>query len=262
MPLNVVHVIYVKDGGEATAASQAISEAHPCNPATNLHQLGRLIFVDVKGRSLGNSGGSTDLVTVLVPSRLTAYVFDVKELQMGHIVALRQIFADSSLTKCFFDCRRDIAALKSLLTSDPVDARLSQHEDAPQFVSIIDTSAAVMTAMLLDDGLSPTYMKGLERAFEEYGFDARLKFEVVTARQPSNIASTLEMCLFEFRSQMSGRMNTDRDLWTKRPLLSAAVMYSTVAPLMSLLVLSNLRKDWLEEGEAHLSHYSLTAWTL
>ena len=79
MASDELRVTYVKD---FFGAVHEILEAPPPNSASNLWHLGKVVFVDLKGRDLGRPraeapGCSLELITVVVPSLQQAYVFDV-----------------------------------------------------------------------------------------------------------------------------------------------------------------------------------------
>ena len=82
MAADELRVTYVKDFRDAV---HEILDAPPPSCASNLWHLGRVVFVDLKGRDLGRSRAeaphcSLELITVVVPSLQQAYAFDVSAL--------------------------------------------------------------------------------------------------------------------------------------------------------------------------------------
>ena len=79
MAADELRVTNVKDFRDAV---HEILDAPPPSSASNLWHLGRVVFVDVKGRDLGRPRPeaphcSLELITVVVPSLQQAFVFDV-----------------------------------------------------------------------------------------------------------------------------------------------------------------------------------------
>ena len=93
MAADELRVTYVKDFRDAV---HEILDAPPPSSASNLWHLGRVVFVDLKGRDLGRPRAeaphcSLELITVMVPSLQQAYVFDVSALadrSPGELVCL------------------------------------------------------------------------------------------------------------------------------------------------------------------------------
>ena len=79
MASDELRVTNVKDFRDAV---HEILDAPPPSSASNLWHLGRVVFVDVKGRDLGRPRPeaphcSLELIKVVVPSLQQAFVFDV-----------------------------------------------------------------------------------------------------------------------------------------------------------------------------------------
>ena len=79
MAADELRVTNVKDFRDAV---HEILDAPPPSSTSNLWHLGRVVFVDVKGRDLGRPRPeaphcSLELITVVVPSLQQAFVFDV-----------------------------------------------------------------------------------------------------------------------------------------------------------------------------------------
>jgi len=97
-------VTNVKDFRDAV---HEILDAPPPSSASNLWHLGRVVFVDVKGRDLGRPRPeaphcSLELITVVVPSLQQAFVFDVSahtHRTPGELVCLAASLHGQSLLK-------------------------------------------------------------------------------------------------------------------------------------------------------------------
>lgn len=244
---DVLSMTYVTDFVDAV---KVIRGSPPPSAAVNLCRLGRVVFVDIKGRELGRYG-STQLITVVVPSLLRGYAFDCgKELNQAELNALAALFMDQKLAKCFWDCRADADALNILLRSACPFFRIC---------NLVDVSAAVIASKHFDDDDVCAHMDSIEKAFEDHATtlsgrsaDIRMAFEF--DQTASTGEASLELGLRGFKARMHGRLNPSRDIWTARPFTIEVVMYSAVNPLMSLVVFLRLQDMWLRGGEASYSH--------
>ena len=98
MAADELRVTNVKDFRDAV---HEILDAPPPSSASNLWHLGRVVFVDVKGRDLGRPRPeaphcSLELISVVVPSLQQAFVFDVSahtQRTPGELVCLAVLLA-------------------------------------------------------------------------------------------------------------------------------------------------------------------------
>jgi hypothetical protein len=104
MAADELRVTNVKDFRDAV---HEILDAPPPSSASNLWHLGRVVFVDVKGRDLGRPRPeaphcSLELITVVVPSLQQAFIFDVSahtHRTPGELVCLAAPLHGQSLLK-------------------------------------------------------------------------------------------------------------------------------------------------------------------
>jgi len=104
MAADELRVTNVKDFRDAV---HEILDAPPPSSTSNLWHLGRVVFVDVKGRDLGRPRPeaphcSLELITVVVPSLQQAFVFDVSahtQRTPGELVCLAVTLHGQSLRK-------------------------------------------------------------------------------------------------------------------------------------------------------------------
>ena len=102
MAADELRVTNVKDFRDAV---HEILDAPPPSSASNLWHLGRVVFVDVKGRDLGRPRPeaphcSLELISVVVPSLQQAFVFDVSahtQRTPGELVCLAVLLAWSEV---------------------------------------------------------------------------------------------------------------------------------------------------------------------
>ena len=105
MAADELRVTNVKDFRDAV---HEILDAPPPSSASNLWHLGRVVFVDVKGRDLGRPRPeaphcSLELISVVVPSLQQAFVFDVSahtQRTPGELVCLAVLLAGQRCSPC------------------------------------------------------------------------------------------------------------------------------------------------------------------